>query len=131
MILIVGSVDTFFSYVQCLPHIEWSMPCDGILKIKGWFYVIILIIVIALYIISAKRLKKIKKQIENNFSESVNKAQIENQDIQTNIKPEIKNVVSKRIITKKTTSKKALSSKSSKTSEAKKSSSHKKSLKKK
>lgn len=113
MILIVGSVDTFFSYVQCLPHIERSMPCNGILKIKWWFYAIILFVVIVLCIISAKRLKKLKKQIENNFIESANKCQINSNDLEVE-DAATKKVVKKKSIAKATNPKKSSSSKTSK-----------------
>lgn len=104
MILIVGSIDTFVSYVQCLPHIEWSMPCSGILEIKWWFYAIILFIVVILWIISTKRLKKIKKQIENNFIESTTKTQIDKKDIKVE-ESSTKKVLKKKIVAKKAATK--------------------------
>ena len=69
MILIVGTVDVFYHFIQCPLHPEWSAPCDvnWILAIMYWIF---LILVIILAIISAKKLRKVKKQIENEFLEA-------------------------------------------------------------
>ena len=69
MILIVGTVDVFCHFVQCPLHPEWSAPCEinWVLAIIYWFFLILSII---FAIISARMLRKIKKQIENNFLEA-------------------------------------------------------------
>ena len=69
MILIVWSVDVFYNFVRCPLHPEWSAPCNvnWILAAMYWFF---LILVIILAIISSRKLKKIKKQIENEFLEA-------------------------------------------------------------
>ena len=68
MILIVGTIDVFYHFVQCPLHPEWSAPCN-INWILGAMYWVFLILVIILAIISANKLRKIKKQIENEFLE--------------------------------------------------------------
>ena len=69
MILIVGTVDVFYHFIQCPLHPEWSAPCD-VNRILAIMYWIFLILVIILAIISAKKLRKVKKQIENEFLEA-------------------------------------------------------------
>ena len=69
MILIVWTVDVFYHFVQCPLHPEWSAPCsvNWIISIIYW---IPLLLVIILAIISTSKLKKVKKQIENEFLET-------------------------------------------------------------
>ena len=69
MILIVGTIDVFYHFVQCPLHPEWSAPCN-VNWILGAMYWVFLILVIILAIISANKLRKIKKQIENEFLEA-------------------------------------------------------------
>jgi hypothetical protein len=71
MILIVGTVDVFFAFMRCPLHPEWSAPCS-VNRFLGAIYWIFLLLTIILSIISANRLKKIKKQIENEFLEVTN-----------------------------------------------------------
>lgn len=52
--------------MRCPLHPEWSAPCS-VNWIIGIMYWIPLILVIILAIISASKLKKVKKQIENEF----------------------------------------------------------------
>ena len=82
MILIVGTVDVFYHFVQCPLHPEWSAPCEvnWILAIIYWFFLILSII---FAIISARKLRKVKRQIENDFLkatkqvEEINEKEIE------------------------------------------------------
>ena len=70
MILIVGTVDVFYHFVQCPLHLEWSAPCT-----VNWFlaviYGIFLLMSIIFSVISARMLRNIKKQIENDFFSSI------------------------------------------------------------
>lgn len=70
MILIVGSVDVFYHFMQCPLHPEWSAPCN-INWILAAIYGIFLILTIILEIISAKTLRNIKKQIEEEFFSAI------------------------------------------------------------
>ena len=70
MILIVGTIDVFRNFMICPLHPEWSAPCSVnwiIAAVYGFF----LIIVIILAIISARKLRKVKKKIEEEFTETV------------------------------------------------------------
>jgi len=69
MILIVGTVDVFLHFMQCSYHSEWSAPCD-VIWILAAMYWIFLLLVIILNIVSARRLEKVKKKIENEFLEA-------------------------------------------------------------
>ena len=66
IILIVGTIDVFISFMRCPLHPEWSAPCS-VNWILGIMYWIPLLLVIILAIISASKLRKIKKQIEQEF----------------------------------------------------------------
>ena len=68
IILIVGTIDVFISFMKCPLHPEWSAPCS-VNWIIGIMYWIPLILVIILAIISASKLRKVKKQIEKEFLE--------------------------------------------------------------
>ena len=70
MILIVWTIDVFVSFIKCSVHPERSAPCsiNWILAAIYWFF---LLVTIFFAIISARMLRKIKKQIENEFTESV------------------------------------------------------------
>jgi len=70
MILIVGTVDVFLQFIQCPLHPEWSAPCNVIWILAG-IYGIFLLVTIICAIISARMLRKVKKQIENEFTETV------------------------------------------------------------
>ncbi len=69
MILIVGTIDVFYHFVQCPLHPENSAPCsvNRFLAVMYWSFLLITII---FAIISAKMLRNIKKQIENEFLEA-------------------------------------------------------------
>ena len=70
MLLIVGTIDFFYHFVQCPLHPENSAPCN-----VNWFLAVaygsFLLITIIFAIISAKMLRKVKKQIEDEFLSSV------------------------------------------------------------
>ncbi len=66
IILITWTIDVFYNFMRCPLHPEWSAPCS-VNWIIGIMYWIPLILVIILAIISASKLKKVKKQIENEF----------------------------------------------------------------
>lgn len=70
MILIAGSIDVFYNFMRCPLHPEWSAPCS-LNRILAAMYGIFLLITIILAIISKRKLRNIKKQIENGFTESV------------------------------------------------------------
>ena len=74
MILIVGVVDVFFNFMQCPLHPEWSAPCR-VIWINAAGYGFFLIITIIFENFSARKLKKVKKQIENEFFEATNQAE--------------------------------------------------------
>ena len=71
MILIVGTIDVFYHFVQCPLHPEWSAPCS-VNRLLAAIYGVFLILTIVFAIISAKMLRKVKKQIENEFTETIN-----------------------------------------------------------
>jgi len=70
MILIAGSIDVFYNFMRCPLHPEWSAPCS-LNWILAAMYGIFLLITIILAIISKRKIRNIKKQIENEFTESV------------------------------------------------------------
>ena len=70
MILIAGSIDVFYNFMRCPLHPEWSAPCS-LNWILAAMYGIFLLVTIILAIIAKRKLRKIKKQIENEFTESV------------------------------------------------------------
>jgi len=70
MILIAGSIDVFYNFMRCPLHPEWSAPCS-LNWILAAMYGIFLLVTIILAIITKRKLRKIKKQIENEFTESV------------------------------------------------------------
>ena len=69
MILIVGTIDVFYHFVQCQLHPEWSAPCS-IIRILALIYLTFLVLAIIFAIISANMLRKVKRQIENEFLEA-------------------------------------------------------------
>ena len=84
MILIVGTIDVFYNFMQCPLHPEWSAPCN-INWILAAIYGVFLLLTILFEIISAKTLRNIKRQIEEEFfsaidSEINNKEILENED---------------------------------------------------
>ena len=79
MILIVGVVDIFFNFMQCSTHLEWSAPCS-IIWINAVGYGFFLVITIIFAIFSARKLKKVKKKIENEFFEATNQAENKSED---------------------------------------------------
>jgi len=66
MILIVWTVDVFYHFVQCPLHPEWSAPCS-VNWLLAAVYGIFLLLTIIFAIISSRALRKVKKQIENEF----------------------------------------------------------------
>ena len=70
MILIVWTIDVFYHFMQCPLHPEWSAPCS-VNWILAAIYGFFLVLVVVLAIISAKMLRKVKKQIENEFKETI------------------------------------------------------------
>ena len=64
MILIVGTVDVFIAFMRCPLHPEFSAPCS-VNWILAAIYGVFLVLAIIFAIISAKMLRKVKKQIEN------------------------------------------------------------------
>ena len=97
MILIVGTIDVFRNFMICPLHPEWSAPCsvNWIFAIIYWFFLLITII---LAIISASKLRKIKKQIEDEFLESAANVEIHEDKIDNSKK--IKETKPKIIIAK-------------------------------
>ena len=94
MILIVGTIDVFRGFMICPLHPEWSAPCSInwiIAAIYGFF----LLIVIVLAIISAKMLRKVKKKIEDEFTETVDNY------VKEQLNEEAKKSKPKKIIVKK------------------------------
>lgn len=84
MILIVGTIDVFYHFMQYPLHPEWSAPCN-INWILAAIYGIFLLLTIFLEIISARTLRNIKKQIEEEFfsaidSETNNKEILEKEE---------------------------------------------------
>ena len=70
MILIIWTVDVFFSFIQCPLHPEYSAPCN-IIWINAIGYWIFFIVAVIFAIFSAKKLRKVKRKIENEFLEAV------------------------------------------------------------
>jgi len=71
MILIVGVVDIFFNFMQCPLHPEWSAPCSVIwINAVGYGFFLVITIIFAFF--SARKLRKVKKRIENEFFEAAN-----------------------------------------------------------
>ena len=123
MILIVGTIDVFISFMRCPLHPEWSAPCS-INWILAALYWVFLILTIIFALISARMLKKVKKQIENEFTESIDN-QSKELEIQQKEKSESKKVKSskpKKIIAKtdKKSDKKTTTKKTTKKTVAKK-----------
>ena len=146
VILIVWTIDVFISFIRCPLHPEFSAPCsvNWILAVMYWIFLLISIIIALL---SNKRLKEVKKKIEDEFMKSVRnrKESIKNEvidEIKKDEKWEPKEVdkskwslksKNKRIIVKWDSTLKEKSSikkTSKKTSETKKSSTRKKITKK-
>ena len=146
VILIVWTIDVFISFIRCPLHPEFSAPCsvNRILAVMYWIFLLISIIIALL---SNKRLKEVKKKIEDEFMKSVRnrKESIKNEvidEIKKDEKWEPKEVdkskwslksKNKRIIVKWDSTLKEKSSikkTSKKTSETKKSSTRKKITKK-
>ena len=111
MILIVGTIDVFYHFVQCPLHPEWSAPCS-VNWIIGIMYWIPLVLVIILAIISASKLRKIKKQIEKEFLEMTQQVREDlEKDVEKSEKSENKNkeiVVDKVTIKEKSKPKKII-----------------------
>ena len=110
MILIVWAIDVFYRFMQCSAHPEWSAPCS-IIRMFAAIYGFFLILVIILAIISIKKLRTVKKQIAEEFNETINNHIQEQIDEVKETKPK-KIIVKKdkksekKIVHKKTTAKK-------------------------
>lgn len=74
MILIVGVVDIFFNFMQCPLHPERSAPCS-VIWINAVGYGFFLIITIIFSFFSDRKLKKVKKRIEDEFFEAASRAE--------------------------------------------------------
>ena len=71
MILIVATVDVFFNFMQCPLHPEYSAPCNIIrMNAIGYWFFLIITIIFAFF--SARKLRKVKKRIENEFFKATN-----------------------------------------------------------
>ena len=106
IVLIIWTVDTFISFMQCSSYPGNSAPCsvNWIIAIIYWF---LLIIAIIFAIISSSKLRKVKKKIEEEFIEATikNKKIIDNEDNieesnEENLKDVWKKVKLKKIIVK-------------------------------
>ena len=71
MILIVSIIDLFFNFMQCPLHPEYSAPCR-IIWINAVGYGFFLVVTIIFAFFSARKLKKVKNRIENEFFEAAN-----------------------------------------------------------
>ena len=137
VILIVWTVDVFYQFMQCPLHPEWSAPCN-VIWINAIFYWFFLLITIIFAIFSARKLRTVKKKIENEFLKVANnaknesKVEIENTEKTEENAEEIKEKPKKIIIksTKKEPTKK-VSKKDTKKTEEKKVKTRKASTKKK
>ena len=116
MILIVGTIDVFINFMRCPLHPEWSAPCS-VNWILAAIYGVSLLLAIIFAIISARMLRKVKKQIENEFTETINNNVKEYVDAIKGTKPKKvivkkekesnkKKIANKKPVTKKTASKK-------------------------
>lgn len=116
IILIVGTVDVFLKFMECPLHPERSAPCN-VIWIIAVIYGIFLLLVIICAIISAHKLRNIKKQIENEFTESINnnfedqvkeskKAKPKNLIVKSDKKSKKKSATDRKLSTKKTITKK-------------------------
>ena len=104
MILIVWTIDVFYRFLQCTLHPEWSAPCS-VNWIFAVIYGIFLVITIILAIVSAKKLREIKKRIENEFFDTVDNIK-DKEDNEQKVKEnsegmkKIKSIKSKKMIVK-------------------------------
>ena len=101
MILIVSIIDLFFNFMQCPLHPEYSAPCR-IIWINAVGYGFFLVITIIFAFFSARKLKKVKKRIENEFFEAANHAEDKVKNIVEveEKSEEIKKIKPKKIIAK-------------------------------
>lgn len=81
MILIVWTVDVFYHFMQCPLHPEWSAPCS-VNWVLAAMYGIFLVLTIILAIISARKLRKVKKKIEKAFLETTQQVR---EDLEKNV----------------------------------------------
>ena len=93
MILIVGTVDVFYNFMRCPLHPEWSAPCS-INWILAGIYGFFLILIIVCAIISARMLRNVKKQIENEFTKAID-SNLDNQ-VKESKKAKTKKVIAKK-----------------------------------
>ncbi len=70
MILIVGTIDVFYNFMQCPLHPEWSVSCN-VNWILAAIYGVFLLLTIIFAIISARTLRNIKRQIEEEFFSAI------------------------------------------------------------
>ena len=106
IVLIIWTVDTFISFLQCSSHPGNSAPC-GVNWIIAIIYWLLLIITIVFAIISSSKLRKVKKKIEEEFIDATikNKKIIDNENNieesnEENLKDVWKKVKLKKIIVK-------------------------------
>ena len=99
MILIVGFIDVFYNFVRCPLHPEWSAPCNVNWILAG-VYGIFLLFTITCAIISARILRKVKKQIENEFKETIDN-HIRKQIFEDKTDEKVDEIKPKKIIVKK------------------------------
>jgi len=90
VILIVGTVDIFYHFVQCPLHPEWSAPCS-VTWVLAAMYGIFLLLTIIFAIISAKMLKKVKIKIGSEFTEAIDN-EVKELEAQAKEKSELKKV---------------------------------------
>lgn len=98
MILIVWTVDVFLHFMQCSFHPEWSAPCSVIWILAAMYWVFLLLVII-LNIISAKKLEKVKKKIENEFLEATKHSEeiVKQEDMDEEINKKSDNGIDEKI----------------------------------
>ena len=101
MILIVGAVDVFVSFMRCPLHPEWSAPCS-VNWIIAAVYGVFLLLAIIFAIISSRALRKVKKQIETEFTEAIENhiKEQEKQEKEKSEEKKVKEAKPKKVIAK-------------------------------
>ena len=107
MILIAWALDLFTSFIQCPLHPEWSAPCS-VIWINAVVYWFFLLLAIIFAIISSRKLRKVKKQIENEFIEAANSSSMNTEKKDS---PKVRKTSKKNISTRKSSISKKKSSK--------------------
>ena len=114
MILIVWTVDVFYHFVQCPLHPEWSAPCS-VNWLLAAVYGVFLLLTIIFAIISSRALRKVKKQIENEFLDAAD----HNEDIEQKSKLKDETVIKEVKAEKKSKPKKIIAKKDKKSEKKK------------